>query len=83
MAEIDQNLQTVGDDSVGFLTLHVADHADPAGIVLETRIIKSPRLRSVGQMFWQEYQKKVKHFFSLFFRQHSPGPDRTGFFEVY
>ena len=27
-----------------------------------------------------EYQKKVKHFFFTFFRQHSPGPDRTGFF---
>jgi hypothetical protein len=31
-------------------------------------------------IFWQEYQKIVKHFFSPFFRQHSPGPDRTGFF---
>jgi hypothetical protein len=30
--------------------------------------------------YWQEYQKKVKHFFSLFLRQHSPCPDRTGFF---
>jgi hypothetical protein len=27
-----------------------------------------------------EYQKIVKHFFYLFLRQHSPGPDRTGFF---
>ena len=31
--------------------------------------------------YWQEYQKKVKHFFSLFFRQHSSCPDWAGFFE--
>ena len=48
MAEIDQNLETVGDDLVGFFSLHVADHADPTGIMLETGIIKSPRLQGVG-----------------------------------
>ncbi len=48
MAEIDQNLETVSDDPVGFFTLHVADHADPTGIMLETGIIKPLQLQSVG-----------------------------------
>ena len=48
MGEVDQNLQAVGNDPVGFFTLHVADHADPAGIMLETGIIKSPWLPIAG-----------------------------------
>ena len=53
MGEIDQNLQPVGNDPVGFFTLHVADHADPAGIMLEAGIIKSPRLGSVAYRYGQ------------------------------
>jgi hypothetical protein len=45
-------------------------------IVFLSEIIKN-------SMYWQEYQKNVKHFFLLFLRQQSPCPDCTGFFEVY
>lgn len=31
---------------------------------------------------WQEYQKKVKHFFFTFFRQHSPCSDFTDFLKI-
>jgi hypothetical protein len=33
-------------------------------------------------MNWQEHQKKVKLFFYLFLRQHSPVPAWAGFFKV-
>jgi hypothetical protein len=59
------------------------DHKNPVSGsgdgVLYLDIMKKPA-KCTGCKYWQEYQKNVKHFFSLFFRQHSPCPDRTGFF---
>ena len=42
MGEVDQDLQPVGDDPVRFFAFDVADHADPAGIGLETRVLEPP-----------------------------------------
>ena len=46
MVEIGQNFECLGDDRVAFCALDMRDHADPAGVVFVTRIVKT---RGVGR----------------------------------
>ena len=39
--QVDQNLNALDDDVVGLMALDVSDEADPAGIVLVARIVKT------------------------------------------
>ena len=41
MVEIGQNFECLGDDRVAFCALDMRDHADPAGVVFVTRIVKT------------------------------------------